>query len=295
MVALPPDLSAAGAVSFEWSQSSKRLLVATSDQILVAAALAGNDDQPPFRAVIRNPSLPVVATPAYVGFGPDDDQVYLCSAFGIKFAVFHLQTGKTVEIANPKLFSSASVCRRGFSLRPGSHHLAILTRTAGKDWVSVHDPDSVAVVESWAPSTLDAQGIVWSPDGRWLVIWDSPAHGHKLLFYTPDGYLFKTWTGELPGGRSIAKAAMAEAEGQDPHASPHDTPAADGLLGPGVRLVQFSANAQTLAVGDASRCIRIIDMSSIVEGKRLVHPTSLSPHATSSFKVCTRSNRQPIR
>ncbi len=32
---------------------------------------------------------------------------------------------------------------------------------------------------------------------RWLVVWKSMAHNHKALFYTPDGQLFKTWTGPL--------------------------------------------------------------------------------------------------
>lgn len=302
VVTLPSDLSPAGVVFFQWSPSSRRLLVATSDQILVAAALAdadeeeeqqrGDGSQPPFRAVIRNPSLPVVAKPTYVGFGPDDDQVYLCSAFGIKFAVYNLQTGKTVEIANPKLFSSAAICSRGFSLRPGSHHLAILTRTAGKDWLSVHDPDSAAVIASWAPDTTDSQGIVWSPDGRWLAVWESPAHGHRLLFYTPDGHLFKTWTADSSGAKRIQsklELAAAGLEGHDTYVNPSEAhksePAVEDSLGSGVRLVQFSANAQILAVGDASRSVRIFDMSPIVEYKRLLHPATLSPNATSSFKI----------
>jgi hypothetical protein len=288
VVALPADLSVAAVVSFQWSPSSQRILVATSDQILVAAILASTGDgDKPFRVVIRNPSLPVVAKPTFVGFGPSDDRVYLCSAFGIKFAVFDLQTGKTVEILNPKLYSSASICHRGFSFRPESHHLALLTRTAGKDWVSVHDPAASTPVASWAPDTIDAQGLVWSPDGRWLTIWESPAHDRKILFYTPDGHLFKTWKGvasRVDNGRANDGNGVGhDASTVDPHAN---TPVVDQSLGLGVQLVQYSANARVLAVGDASRAVKLIDMSSITASKRLVHVSSLRPHTSVSSTVC---------
>lgn len=299
VVELPADLSVSAVVSFQWSPSSQRVLVATSDQILVAEVLAvtGNVDKP-FRAVIRNPSLPVVAKPTYVGFGPSDDRIYLCSAYGIKFAVFDLKTGKTVEVQNPKLFSSPSVCSRGFSFRPDSDHLALLTRTAGKDWVSVHDPVSSTPIASWAPDTIDAQGLVWSPDGRWLAVWESPAHGRKILFYTPDGHLFKTWTGVANG------IATQQANDDDHHdgghfasaADPHvGVPAIDELLGSGVRLVQFSANARILAVGDASRTVRLIDMLPITTSQRLVHPSSLRPHTSVTSKVRPRSIPNSLR
>lgn len=288
VVDLPEDLSVSAVVSFQWSPSSQLVLVATSDQIFVAAVLASTGDgNKPFQAVIRNPSLPVVAKPTFVGFGASDDHVCLCSAYGLKFAIFDLKTSKTVEILNPKLYNSASVCSRGFSFRPESHHLALLTRTSGKDWVSVHDPTVSTPIASWAPDTIDAQGLVWSPAGRWLTVWESPAHGRKILFYTPDGHIFKTWTGSASG------VATRQANGDDGGGGhdasvvdPHtDTSVVDELLGAGVKIVQFSANARVLAVGDASRTVRLVDMTSITASKRLVHPTSLRPHTSAYSSV----------
>lgn len=283
VVALPSDMNYGSILSFQWAPSSRRLLVATVDQIMVFAALPNADDEDgdnatsghaprparPFHATIRNPALSVVGKPAFVSFGPVDDQVCLCSALGIRFAIFNLRTAKAVEIANPKLYSPAAACSRGFSFRPGSHHLALLTRTAGKDWISVHDPSSAIPVASWPPDTIDAQGLVWAPNGQWLVVWESAAHGRRILFYTPDGHLFKSWTGEQG-------------------ASPALLSAPDSLLGSGVRLAHFSSDSRLLAVGDASRCVRIIDMASIVEAKRLLHPTTLNPRTQSSLKVRIR-------
>ncbi len=290
VVALPADLTPAAVISFQWSPASRRLLVATSEQILVAAAVPPSEYEDgggtPFRAVIRHPSLPVVAKPTYVAFGSSDDHVYLCSAHGIKFAVFDLRTGKTVAISNPKLFASAVVCRRGFSVRPGSRHLALLTRTGGKDWVSVHDPTSTAPVASWAPDTVDAQGLTWSPDGRWQVVWESAAQGRKVVFFTPDGHHFKTWTSGSASAAGAAALLEDAREGLPKGYTNAVASSADELLGPGARLVQFSPNSRLLAVGDSSRCIYVVDMSSIVASAQLVHPMALNPHADASPTVC---------
>jgi len=39
---------------------------------------------------------------------------------------------------------------------------------------------------------MDAQGLKWSPCGRWIAVWDSAASGYKVLIYTADGHLFRT-------------------------------------------------------------------------------------------------------
>ncbi|CAK7221846.1 hypothetical protein SCUCBS95973_004638 [Sporothrix curviconia] len=285
VVPLPVDLPASAVICFLWSPTSQRLLLATSDLVMVAAVdpPAGKE---PFRAVIRNPTLPVTAKPTFVSLCPSDDCVCICSAFGVKFVVFDLRTGQGVAIESPKFFSSAAVCSRGVSFRPATHHMALLVRTDGKDFVCLRDLVASAPVVTWELDTIDAQGLVWSPDGRWLTVWESPAHGHKVLFYTPDGHLFKTWTGAASGITARLPKLTSDSEArQDASSSGTDaeTSAADELFGSGVRLVQFSANARHLAVGDASRTIRIIDMATVTTSMRLVHPTSIRPRVGSSL------------
>ncbi|CAK7225845.1 hypothetical protein SBRCBS47491_006027 [Sporothrix bragantina] len=169
VIPLPAALSAAAVISFQWSPSSKRLLVATSDLVLVAAVDPPAGEEP-FRAVIRNPTLPVTAKPTFVGLGTSDDCVCICSAFGIKFVFYDLRTGLGVAIENPKLFSSAAVCSRGISFRPVSDHIALLVRTDGKDFVCIRALVTSSPEAIWEPETVDAQGLVWSPDGRWLTV-----------------------------------------------------------------------------------------------------------------------------
>ncbi|KAK3504545.1 WD40 repeat-like protein [Neurospora crassa] len=238
-------------LSFQWSPSSRLLLVASFDQLRVFSALDGN-----YHATIRNPVAPHLK-PTYIDFGASDTEICVMASFGLKLAVFDLNSSKAIEIGSPK-FSSSTAVRRGFSFRPQSNHLALLTRTAGKDMISIHAFPSRELQRSWAPDTIDAQGLLWSPDGRWLVVWESPALGHKVVFYTPDGNLFKIWSG--------------------PVNPTHEEK--DFALGAGVKTVQFSPDARLLAISDHSRSLSIVNMASTMEVLRLQHPNNLVPKGT---------------
>lgn len=248
---LPRDLSGP-VTSLQWSPTSSLLLVASAHQIHVFSVA-----EDAFHATIRNP-LPPAAKPVLVGFGASDYQICLCASLGLRFAIFDLRSSKAVEVANPKFHATPSACCRGFCFRPRTGHLSILTRISGKDMISIHDPSSVQAQRSWFPDTVDAQGLIWAPDGHWLLTWEAAAHGHKVLFYSSDGNLLKTWSGPQP---------LVAAD-------------SDLGLGPGVKLLEFSADARRLAVGDSSRRICILDMASVTESLRLQHPNSIAPTDT---------------
>lgn len=240
---------------FQWSPSSRMLLIASVDEIHVFSARQDED----LHATVRSP-VPPAAKLVYAGFGAADTDVCVCASLGLRFAIFDIKSSRVVEIANPK-FHTAATARKGFCFRPETRHLAVLTRTSGKDLISIHNPQTKKLQRSWSPDTIDAQGLVWSPDGKWLAAWESAAHGHKILFYTPDGNLFKTWSGP----RALV---------------PTDV---EAKLGPGVRLLAFSADARCLAIGDSSRRICMMNMASVTESLRLQHPNGIVP--TDSLQV----------
>ncbi|OLN81833.1 WD repeat-containing protein WRAP73 [Colletotrichum chlorophyti] len=248
-IRLPPNLGPANAL--RWSPSSHRLLASFSDQIHVFSA-----QEHGYHAVIRNPAAPNFK-PTFVQFGPSDNDILMCSSFGLKFSIFDLTTSKILEINNPK-FHQPTSASRGFALRPGSAHLTVLTRVAGKDIISVHHPKTREVQRSWNPDTADAQALIWTPDGRWLIIWESAAQGHKILFYTPDGYLFKKWSGP------------ASFDAEDQH---YD-------LGAGVKLCQLSPDGARMAVCDHTRSVSVLDAKAATESMRFEHPTTISPKDT---------------
>lgn len=236
--------------NFLWSPSSTRILVAIIDQIHVFSARSGD-----FHGVIKIP--PSVGKSTFIDFGSTDNEVCIWSPFGIKLTLVNLTISKAVEIANPKFYNAASATK-GCSFRPETNHLSLLTRSSGKDMVSIHSPGTRELQRSWYPDTIDAQGLAWTPDGRWLVVWESSAQSPRVLFYTSDGHIFKDWSGPLL------------------HA-----PAADmGLLGTGVKSFTLSSDGRLAAMANSSACICILNIPSMVEAMRLHHPVVIQPKDT---------------
>ncbi|KAH7329247.1 WD40-repeat-containing domain protein [Stachybotrys elegans] len=247
-VKLPADVT--GPVStLLWSPSSTKLLAATAEQIVVLSA-----NNVPFQAVIRNP-LAGGNRPSAIQFGAADTEIIVFAAFGLKVAVFDLSTSKAVEISSPKFYQPVN-CARGYCFHKSTGHMAVLTRLAGKDTISVHHPSTRHVQRSWAPDVVDAQGMLWTPDGAWLLLWESPAHGRRMLLYTPDGQLF----------RSIESPSLS-ARG-------------DADLEPGIRLCQLTPDAAVCAVCDYSRTIVLLSSDTWREKMRLVHPATIVPKET---------------
>ncbi|KAI1878196.1 uncharacterized protein JN550_000378 [Neoarthrinium moseri] len=242
---------AGNVTTFVWSPSSERILLASAHEIHVFSAADAN-----FHATIRSPSSST-ARSTFIDFGATDREACICSAHGIKLSIFNLTTSKVVEISNPKFHTTVSAAR-GFSFRRRTHHLALLTRTSGRDTISIHSPDSREVQRSWNPDVIDAQGLSWTPDGKWLAVWESASQGHKVLFFTPDGHKYRDWCGPLQ---------HASGEVQD-------------RLGAGVKLVAFSADSQYMAIGDFSRCISVLHTSITTQQLLLHHPTVLEPKDT---------------
>ena len=198
----------------------------------------------------------------YVCFGSNDDEICVFSDFGLKLTIFNLVTTKSVEINTPKLYNGL-VASKGFTYRQGTRNMALLNRSGGKDIVSVHATGGYEVMISWVPDTVDAQGLAWSPDGRFVVVWESPAHGHKLIIYTADGHLYKVWNGPVP---------LLDEE--------HDID-----LGAGIKLVDWSQNGSYLAVADYSHRVNLLAAPSYSESSNLRHGTSVMPR--DSLQVST--------
>ncbi|KAF5134292.1 WD repeat-containing protein [Metarhizium brunneum] len=237
-----------------WAPSSSKILVSAGDYIQVFAACDGS-----FQATIHGPAAPAGGKLPMIQFGSHDTEVLACAPFGIKFAVFDVAASKVVEISNPK-FHHPTSASRGFSLRPDTGHLLMLTRVGGKDMVSIHHPLTRRVTRSWYPDTLDAQAVQWTPDGQWIVLWESPAQGSQLLVYTGDGQHFRTLD--------------ASSLRPDPTTEPESD------MQPGIKSCQLSSNAELCATGDHSRGITVLQVGIWRSVMRLMHPTAIAPRET---------------
>lgn len=218
-----------------------------------------------FLANISHPTLGTTRV-TFVAFGASEDEVLVFSDHGLKVSIYNLSTSKSVDISAPKLFNSG-VAARGYSYRPETSHLALLTRSNGKDVISIHMPGTLDVIRSWWPQSIDAQGLCWSADGRWLVVWESASQGHALFVYTADGHLFKTWNG--------------------PVAAADD---ADFALGAGIKIFEWSGNGAHIAIGDHSMRISILGSPWFTESMGMMHTAAVKPAESlqvgSTFRSC---------
>ncbi|KAI1777634.1 hypothetical protein F4818DRAFT_456751 [Hypoxylon cercidicola] len=259
-IKLPPDL-AGGATHFAWSPSSTKILVAVTEQIHVYSVRDGD-----FHGTAK--ISPSFAKSAFIDFGATDDEICIWSPFGVKLTLINFSTSKAVEIANPKFYHATSAAR-ACSFRASTQHLALLTRTSGKDMISIHSSVTRELERSWFPDTIDAQGLAWTPDERWLVVWESSAQAPRVLFYTPDGHIFKDWRGPLQ--RASQDMGLQS--------------------GAGVRTVTISPDSRYAAIANGSTCLCIVNMPSMAEAMRLRHPPVIHPRDT--LQVWQEQNNIP--
>ena len=205
-----------------------RILVADNDTIRVFEV--GNAQ---WKAVI-NGAAGNTGGIAQVSFGANENEVLVFSDLAYKVTIWSLVTSRGVEIRDPKSGS------KGHDYRPKTQHLAILTREIAHDTLLILAPSTHEVLENVELSTIDAQGVKWSPDGRWLAIWDSSSAGYKVFIYTSDGHLFKTF-----GGGHTADN-----------------------IGLGMRSLAWSPNSEHLAIGDYEDRIILLANNSVRAPRR---------------------------
>ncbi len=205
------------------NEKANRILLANADTILIFDA-----DDSQWRAEISGAAgnLDKIAN---VEFGYSPDEVLVFSDFGVKFTIWSLVTNRGVEIRDPKTLL------HGYDYRPQTGHLALLTRPTAHDTVMLLNPGSRDLFRTFDPPMVEAQGLKWSPDGRWLTVWDTTSSGYKALIYTADGHLFKTYGG-----------------GQDAH-----------NIGLGVKSSSWSPSAEFLAIGDYNERVTLLAKNTV--------------------------------
>ncbi|CAG8139434.1 unnamed protein product [Penicillium nalgiovense] len=123
-------------------------------------------------------------------FGADENEVLVFHAWNTKLSVHSLETGRSSVIKTPKFAHHF-----GFGYRPQTRQLAILLKPEASDLLTVHESRSYELVNRTILPTIDAQGLKWSPDGKWIAIWDIASAGTKVLVFTADGQPFRTYSG----------------------------------------------------------------------------------------------------
>lgn len=100
-------------------------------------------------------------------------------------SLLSLNSTEIHQIPNPKVSDS-----RGFTKSPDDRYFAILLRSKGQDLINVFTlkQNKPEVSCAFSPKTIDAQSILWSPNGDPIIaIVDAAAYGTKVVFFTATG------------------------------------------------------------------------------------------------------------
>ncbi|KAJ1540124.1 WD repeat-containing protein wrap73, partial [Cladochytrium tenue] len=116
-----------------------------------------------------------------VRWAPDSRHILAFSDFQLRITVWSLTDTEAVyHIQYPK-FSN-----RGFGFRPDGRYFALAERREGKDTVSVYDCEDWSLLKHFPVETSDLEDLAWSPDGRYIAVWDSLLE-YRVAIYHPDG------------------------------------------------------------------------------------------------------------
>ncbi|KAI9711342.1 MAG: hypothetical protein M1820_002329 [Bogoriella megaspora] len=244
-----------------WSHNSKRIFFASVSSIFIFSL-----KDPKWRVHISNGSGGIGRI-SNAEFGAHEDEVLVWTEFGASMTVWDVSTGKGIEIRDPKDYQCLDVLSReeaqGWGYRPQPQYLggdeecqrknrneifAQLSRVGPKDVLSIHAPRTYGSLAKVTIPSIDAVGIKWSRDGRWIAAWETPSQGMKIWIYTADGNLYRTYSGDK------------EDQGED--------------AGLGVKSLEWSPSGEWLAVGRHDSRVTLLNTRTFAPALHLDH----TPH-----------------
>ncbi|KAL9087374.1 MAG: hypothetical protein Q9165_006671 [Trypethelium subeluteriae] len=224
-------------------------------------------------------------------FGSDDDEVLMWTEFGASLTIWDLRTGKSIEIRDPKFHNSSDMSageegygsaykpvrptlddeEDGCEERPSNSKIfACLSRVGPRDVLSIHAAQTYDVISSNVLPSIDAKGLKWSPDGRWLTIWEAPSQGMRIWIYTADGHLFRSYTGT--DAKDLEDAEL------------------------GIRRLEWSPSGDWLALGGFERRVTLLNTRTFAPLLHLDHTPHIHLPVSSRIYVESRpSSTTPQR
>ena len=141
-----------------------------------------------------------------------------------------------------------------YSVRGDLQYLAVITRNGRecKDQISIFATESYwtkppifsfGIAAEGNGGIKDAEGIVWSPDGRYLVVWENPIIDFRIAVYSMDG-------------RCVGSYMVTPDEGE-PFSNGAHQALSYGGGGMGVKSVCWHPRSKLLALGGYDQKVKI--------------------------------------
>lgn len=216
--------------SVEWSADSQFILCGMFKRGLVQV---WSIEQPEWTCKIDEGSAGLVD----VRWSPDSRHILTTCDFHLRITVWSLINKSVSYIKNPK------ACQQYLDFTSNGNYLAVAERRDCKDYVSIFDAVSWQVLKHLDPETDDMEGLMWSPDGTTLCVWES-CLAYRVLLFSLDGRCLATY-------------------------SAYD-------LALGVKSVIWSPTSQFLAIGSYDEKLRLLNHLTWKAITEFSHPTSVT-------------------
>ncbi|KAG0343601.1 WD repeat-containing protein wrap73 [Podila humilis] len=257
--------------------------------------------------VFHGPGAPILRG---VRFSADSKHILIWEEHLLRMSVWSLESRKVCAIQHPKAMTQSMVTsysvppfstlgttattalsqnvegggggggggHYAYSVRGDLQYVAIVERRDCKDFISIHATENFwelpAVHTFVVPELMDIAGLVWSPDGRYLVMWENPKMDYKIVAYSMEGRC-----------HGVYQAI--------------DTGTVSGISGPvfmGVKSVCWHPNSKMFVVGGydqkvlwhESDTLRNDNMEGGIEYKRVDQPTQLQTVRIDNLKPNTK-------
>ncbi|KAG0343405.1 WD repeat-containing protein wrap73 [Podila minutissima] len=145
-----------------------------------------------------------------------------------------------------------------FSVRADLQYVAMVERRDCKDYVAIHATEHFwtrPAIHSFAvPELMDVEGVLWSPDGRYLVMWENPKMDYKVVVYSMEGRCHGVYQAQDVGSVS-------------------------GVAGPvfmGVKSVCWHPGSKLFVVGGYDQKIRVLNYMTWTSVLELEHTSSIN-------------------
>ncbi|KAJ3065863.1 WD repeat-containing protein wrap73, partial [Quaeritorhiza haematococci] len=188
---------------------------------------------------------PTVAAWLGAGLGFDDGDEVLMKEIKLRVTVWSLIDGSAYYMQYPKFDD------RGYCFRSDGKFFALAERRGGMDYISIYNCEDGTMLKHFPVDTGDLENISWSPDGRYIAIWDSSLVYRVLIYY--------------PDGRRVADYSAYN-------------------MGLGIKTVRWSPSSQFLAIGSYDQNVRLLNCYTWKPIIEFSHPQSLAPVDITVFK-----------
>uniref|UniRef100_UPI00358FE037 WD repeat-containing protein WRAP73 isoform X1 n=2 Tax=Myxine glutinosa TaxID=7769 RepID=UPI00358FE037 len=214
----------------EWSADSLFLLCSMHRRAVVQV---WSLEEPEWHCKINEGSAGLV----HSCWGPDGRHILNTTEFHLRITVWSLCSKSVSYIRYPK------TCAKGVDFTQDGQYMALAERRNCKDFVSVFACQDWQLLKHFATDTEDLAGLIWSPNGCVLCIWEASTE-YKVLVYSADGRVLFTY--------SAYSWAL------------------------GVKAVAWSPSSQFLAVGSYDEKVRVFCDVTWQKIDELSHPKEVS-------------------